>query len=548
METSVSGSAAVSHGNVDDRDYDAFLERLNARILERTNDFKRPLFKTDAPDLFKPYLDLFSDEETRQYHNCHACRRFLELYGSLAVVDDDGRLQSALWDPEDAPPILAAAITMFEKAVRRARIETVFLTSEKVWGQPVTGPWKHMAITNTPRRESWPSYARALWSGVSQAEQIMAEKREDFRTVSRALAEFNLDILEQVVQLLRSDQLYRSDKVLGPAEWLRDVQRQRTAARGNARENVVWKAVATAPAGFCHPRSSMIGTLLADISSGLSFHEVSARFRERMAPSQYQRPQAAPKAGAIERAERLVDTLGIEPSLRRRHLRLDEVAPENVLWKPREAAQRKAGGVFGHLLGLSERNRAAQFITPQITMTWSKFQTEVLATAEQLEMRAPHRGPYCAFVTAADMDAPPILQWDREDARNPVSWYFEDKGAFASRFNVSANMLCKVTAVMLKPTMWQPGFDHFGKGVMLVIDGARDTERAGLALFPEMLKSELHGVRSVIEAHSKSREMEGGDQPNVVAGLMIEAGCTWGLPLRVHTNGRHQDYVLDRWD
>lgn len=540
METSASGSAAVSHGNVDDRDYEAFLERLNTRFMERTNNGTLPLFKTDASDLFTVYLNMFLDADVRQYHNCHSCRRFLELYGSLAVIDDEGRVRSAMWDEADAPAVLAGAIGKLDQLVRRARVETVFLSSDKIWGSPITGQWKHMAITTTPIRYKHP---------IKTAEQAMAEKREEYRIVSRALAEFDLPTLEQVVHLLRSDALYRSDKVLGPAEWLCNLQRERTAAHGAARQNLVWRAVATAPAGFCHPRSSMIGTLLDDLASGMAFHEVSARFHEKMAPSNYQRPKAAPRAGAIAQAEKMVDGLGIQRSLRRRYLRLEEVPQEHLLWTPRRAeeAAERSGGFFSHLKARGAQARPQQLVTPPQTITWVKFSDQVLGDAEQIELRAPSRGSYCSFVTAADPDAPPILQWDTLEKRNPVSWYFEDKGALASRYGLTPARHYQLSAVMLKPTMWQPGFDHFGKGVMFVIDGARDLETAGLALFPETLKSDLHGVRSVIEAHSRSREMEGRDEASV-AGIMVEAGGHWSVPLRVWSRGRQQDYVLDRWD
>lgn len=53
----------------------------------------------------------------------------------------------------------------------------------------------------------------------------------------------------------------------------------------------------------------MIGTLLDDIASGMSFDSVSRRFAEKMHPLQYQRPQAAPSAGNIAQAEKIVEKL-----------------------------------------------------------------------------------------------------------------------------------------------------------------------------------------------------------------------------------------------
>lgn len=42
-----------------------------------------------------------------------------------------------------------------------------------------------------------------------------------------------------------------------------------------------------------------------------------------------------------------------------------------------------------------------------------------------------------------------------------------------------------------------------GASVIFILDGARDTQDARLALFPETLRSEFHGIRATIEAFSK---------------------------------------------
>ena len=53
--------------------------------------------------------------------------------------------------------------------------------------------------------------------------------------------------------------------------------------------------------------------------------------------------------------------------------------------------------------------------------------------------------------------------------------------------------------------MEQAGKEHHGAGVLFVLAGARESRQDGSALFPEILKSEFHGIRSVIEAYSLKR-------------------------------------------
>ncbi|MFK5282546.1 hypothetical protein ACI3PL_23585, partial [Lacticaseibacillus paracasei] len=63
---------------------------MNARFLANCANGTKPLFTTDAEDLWGLYLGTFADPTERQYHNCHACRQFVERFGALATIGDDG--------------------------------------------------------------------------------------------------------------------------------------------------------------------------------------------------------------------------------------------------------------------------------------------------------------------------------------------------------------------------------------------------------------------------------------------------------------------------
>ena len=104
-----------------------------------------------------------------------------------------------------------------------------------------------------------------------------------------------------------------------------------------------------------------------------------------------------------------------------------------------------------------------------------------------------------------------------------------------------------MSAVTLKPSMWGGGCEHQGKGVLFLISGVRETRNPGAALFPEILKAEFHGVRSVLEAYSCGATIEGMGEPHA-AGLMLTPGASWDATVRVWSAGRALDYRLDRWD
>jgi hypothetical protein len=530
-------------------DYEAnyanLLEVIRLHFAAHSRPGAPNVFATDVENLFGIYLDALPSD--RQYHTCHTCRQFIERFGGLVTIEHDGTQQSAIW-PEDLYSstygFYAPAVAAMRAAVEKAKVTGVFYSSEKVWGQPITGNWTHFAVV--------PPAHLVHIDRTKTAFQASAEKREDYRTMITALQEFTLPMVETAVTLLKTDSLYRSEKCLGAAEWLRNLIVARNATKNShTRTNLLWRAVATAPAGFAHPRSSMIGTLLEDIHAGLPFEDVKAKFAAKMHPLQYQRPQAAPTAGAIAQAEKLVEQLGIARSLERRFARVEEL---HTLWRPIWSTQptvAPAAGVFGHLQPKGDAPIPSIKVPTQV-MTWDKFSRTVLPTAERIEILIPTRSSFSAFLTALHADAPPIIQWDREEQRNPVTTYIYTAGSLASTWGLSAGAWGRVTAVSLRPSQWFEQMAHHGEGVMFVIEGARDSnyERSGNALFPETLKSELHAVRSVVEAYSKRAVIHGYEEASA-CGLLF--GKRNGEPfesnrIRVTSKGATLEYSLDRWD
>jgi hypothetical protein len=522
-----------------DRDYDQFVGRLQSEFVARTNNGKEPLFTTAFDNLFELYLNAIPESE-RQYHNCHCCRRFVNEFGGLVTIDDHGDTHSAFWTLTDIPHELRESVKAVIDVVERAKVAGVFLSPSPVYGTAVSfdgkknKTWHHLSIM--------PPGAMRFKDSLQTAHQASAEKLQDFLMVRTALIDFTKQMLEQAVKLLKTESLYRSEKLLGQAEWLLDLKTKPI--------NLLWKAVATAPAGFCHPRSSMIGTLLEDIRSGMEFSQIEKRFAAKMHPLQYQRPQAAPSAGAIAEAEKIVEKLKAAGSLDRRFCRREEVP---AIWIPHEAieVETSEGGVFGHLKPKSSEPQVTDLRMPPISMTWEKFRRTVLPDADQIELYCDgSRNSYGALVTAANPDSPPILQWDSEENRNPVSWYLWHGGSVPAQYGLSGGRFNKIEKICLGPNQWrnEDDFAHQGQRVILLIEGAKETKMAGNALFPEIMRSEFHGIRSVIEAYARSAKIAGMESPHACGLILAKGNDTWDAHLRVTSKGLKTEYKLDRWD
>lgn len=525
--------------------FELFLITMSTRLDFATRG-KVPLFTTSTEGLYDTFLD-YLPLERRQHYNCRSCRRFIERFGGLALISEFGSQDSLLWEhAKDFPSFFRKPVQEMRGSVRRAKVTGVFLSEDKVWGtvsNTTNKPpyvWTHMAIT--------PGRDLVFKKVLLDAGQVMAEKLEEYNMLSRGLAEFPLALVEQAHTLLSSGHLYRSEKCLGVAKFLLDLQRARHNSQNRqALDNLLWHAAAMAPAGFCHVKSGMIGTLLEDIQMGLPFADIQQRFAEKMAPGHYQRPQSPPKAGNILVAEKIVAKLGAENAFLRRFARLEDL---QLLWSPRPQKPVKLAirGMFSHLQ--PGPTPAQQMQQPPITMTWAKFQREALPRAEEIEFLVPTEDDsFVGLVTATNAKAPPILVWDRDDRRNPVSWYFYLKGSPASRWGLRPHTFHRVSGITLQPSMWyqEDAFPQHGKKVFFLLDGAKDLQHGGIGFFPEMLRSEYHEIRKTVEAHMHSTSITDNGKPTA-CGIGLQAGVNWKYTFRVTANGAKLTYILDRWD
>lgn len=522
-------TSEVRQGNTSDVEYDSWILRINKFYAENLSKYN--LFSTSAENLWESYLSAMPDS-IKQYHTCSTCKHFIERYADLVYINDDGSISSAIWNLADTPEEYVPSITAMLTKIERSRIIKPFYSSHVTFGTFETGIWQHIAIKNKT----------IFVSNNCAPHEFAAEKKENFSTVSLALSEWSEKIIASALTILKADALYRSEAVLGQAEWLYKLQIERAKVKGLQKENILWKAIASAPSGFCHPRASMIGTLLDDLKEGKNFDQVAKSFAAKMHPLQYRRPTAAPKAQLILEAEKLVESLGLARSFDRRFARLDEI---QAIWRPKIAEEKKeSAGLFGHLKAKGE-TETPELEVPAQLISFEKFCSKILPEVKELEIYVPQRGNFTATLTAEHEDSPPIFQWDSLGQRNTFSQYVWYGVSSANSWSITAGWT-KVDAIMLAPHMWyDKNLAHMDEYATFVIAKMKETTFRGNALFPESIRSELHGIRSVIEAYSKSAELKGRENQSA-NGLRVQKNSS--VTVRFNQAGVKVVYKIDRWD
>ena len=387
-----------------------FMEKISGLVKKDI-----PLFKTNSVNLWDKYLSSLP-EEGRWHYNCKTCKKFIETYGGLVVIDEDANIKSALWNEVGTPIFFKETVKNLREYVEAREIINVFKTDKTVIGVPMTGVWKHLNIKLLDNSICIND------SRLYSAGQVMARKLEDFQYLSKSLDGYLLYTSRKAVELLESEELYRSEKILGQAKWFLEIKEitDNTKVK-RKRDNLVWYAVAKAPEGFCHVKTSVIGTLLDDIESRVSFEAIKNRFNAKMNPANYMRSQVAPTINQAVQAEKIIEKLGIANSLLRRYAKVDEIPIEEFTWqsdsefKYEEEVPKKLG-IFAHLV---KQKKDESLELPKTVMTWEKFSRTVLPVAKNIEVKVNNQNRLMAMVTATDIEAENILRWN-----NTFSWYY----------------------------------------------------------------------------------------------------------------------------
>ena len=533
-------------------DTDCYAE-FEALLKRKVASAQGPFFKTNGNDkLFDIFLEGLP-EDRRQHYNCNCCRKFMEQYGGLINIDSEGIASSILWtNPiSEFPEFFQKAVESCQRKVFFSRTVGVFLNSEKVWGTPQSGGWSH--FSGRP--------LVVLEDGVKTIRQVAAEKSEDFRILLSSLKTYPKDAVAQVLRILQSGSISRSEIAIGIAEWFAELHESFNQAKSKfSKENIVWLAVVSAPPGYAHINSGMISTLLKGVITRTPIDEIIRKWESMVDPLRYMRPTADLKKGTIDLAEKIVEKLKTSGSLERRFARFDEIIsvwnPSNNIKKEKTAGKK----IFDHLkekLGTT----IAPVDLPEQKITWMKFYQKILPNAEKIEMCVTNqRYPFFSLITAVNEDSPPILQWDDNDLRNPFSWYFYDGGSIPKDWNLpnSFSNWVQVNAVCLMPPHWNGSnkFSHQMQGAMFILEGCKDLQKRSIpkggGFFPSMLRSEYHSIRSVMEAFSLSAPIAGFEESNA-NGICYQKNenCEQTMSIRVKTStsGELMDrYTINRWE
>jgi len=577
-------------------DFTKYVATIQARV-ESILGQGTPIFTTDVQNLWEIYLDGFATLEQRQYHNCNCCKSFIRKYGHLAYVDN-GQLVPLFWDEAEAIDRYKATVSGMVSVLKNASITGVFVSSDKQWGRVFEGGWDHFGFTQPIPYVESPTKA---------AHQAIAEFSENHKMVMHAHATINQNDVKTAITLLESGSLDYGDKYAKSLKWFYSTYR---ASNNNLWQLVASaKPGYYNPAnGMTGALLEMIAAKTDITKLTASWNDMVSPMRYMRAtvdPSDgnlAQAEQIIAKHGLVKSLARRYATLDdiqtfwksndtkkvvsgpvfghLTPKVKKQVIPDLNLPASTMTWENRndlDLHMITPRGEHIYFADMKSRcggwldidmNRSGETVTPVENIRWDKgaapsgtyrvhinnyrfhepsrqptpFKVEIEADGKIYQFGGTCHGQG----TSGNVQIATIV-W--QPGRTIVTGSTNVTSTVSGgNWGVRPGQWVKVNALAKSPNSWDSDEVRSNHHIMFILQGCKDAANGvGRSFFTEMLKSELHPIRSTLEAFAKNAVIEDAES-NSACGLGFTPQVDWNLRLKVMTRDSVREILIDRFD
>jgi hypothetical protein len=395
-------------------DFPKFAKAIEAHFNEMA---KGDLYIVDAVDLFDRYLAAFPEGtnpiyRVRTEHDGSYDKQFIRNVGH--VVKIKGSKIETLWDVKGLPhpyDVVAAALANY---IRSLPIRSIFKTKEGKFSMEsnielkdgVTTKFNHFfcVVPNSHR------------SATPEADK--GTKTTNIGVFRRGLEELTADALETVLDLIKSNGLYRGDEHKRAVTEFLALHRAYPRGGSQAEKDVfLWSNIFMPAALF---RNTVIGTLIVDISAGIDLEAAVRKFESKVAPENYKRPTALITPKMIDDGLAKLRELGLESAVERRFAKISDVSVNNVLFVDNSVKGQMKGGLEGLL------NEAVKPATVDIKhaeeITMDDFLARIVPQASSIDLllQNTHLANFMSLTAPVDPAAGQLFKW-----ANGFAWSYD---------------------------------------------------------------------------------------------------------------------------
>ena len=396
----------------------AHFSSMSANLLARV--------EVTGDDLWAAYLAAFPDGTNPKYrvnteHDGSYDRNFVRKLGNVVSLKDG--VITTIWDAPNLQYPYNVVCESLAEMVRNSKIVSAFRHDVSAVGYVKTTErlengdiktWYHFNA-EIPRR-----YV------TREVDAVVGPINTTVQMGKRALDELKPEAIDTVLDLIKSNSLYRGEEHLQSLTAFRNYQiRYNHLQEHNFPSDDIarwcniflWENQENMINRF---RNTAIGTLVVDLSEGVELAAAVGAFEFKVAPANYKRTTALITEGMVKDAMKTIDTLGLEPALARRHARLQDVSVNNVLWVDSAARDvMKDGGVAELLMAAAAPHN--QYDKGAADIGIEEFLRDVLPKSNSLEVvvKNGQQGNLMSLVAPVNPEAPSLLKWD-----NNFTWTY----------------------------------------------------------------------------------------------------------------------------
>jgi len=392
---------------------------------------KHGLFRVqvDKDQLWDTYLASFPEGSNPMYrqrteHDCQCCKHFIRAVGG--VVSIIGGKLVTLWDLGANAALVGSPYLVVANAmavlVKSCAIDNVFLHNEATVG---TAKSFEQLVEGV---QTWEHYYINLPAEYVMKGELIGPKTSDTRSTHdvmlRSLKEITTDAIETVLDMISQNSLYRGEEHMFAVESFQKLKAAFEDLPGSpkrrdlAADLFVWSQLKI-PASVSRIRSTVIGTLLVDLSEGKDLEDAVKMYESKVAPTNYKRPTALVTKAMIQKAQAKIEELGFTSALERRYATIDDITINNILFADRAAKKVLTGNVFDELVAAVPEKVKSLDKVEEVSI--DKFISDILPKAQSLEVMFENRQAcnLVSLIAPVDPTAKNMFKWG-----NNFSWSY----------------------------------------------------------------------------------------------------------------------------
>lgn len=414
-------------------DFRPFAAAVHARLKQMSE--SKEFYKVNCPDIFDRYLQAFPAGTNptfreRTEHDCQCCKHFIRNLGLLVTIEN-GQVNTVWGDlGELQAPYDVVAATM-HAIVKNSEIESVFRRKETSFGAEKNLD-SHADIT-------WYHFYGKTPRGAvcnSPGEEI-GRIASCFSVFKRGLEELRQSDLDEILELIEQNALYRGEEHKKAVTEFRSLQRK--YAQAVEKDAFIWENINSPAARF---RNTVIGTLAVDLADGVEIEKAVRSFESKVAPANYKRPKALITPSMIEKAVATLKELDLEDSISRRFACIEDISVNDIIFVDNTVISKTKDGITDLLM--QEVRPAKEFkggqeigIEEFIAMRSKKI---------DLILESRHTGNFVSMTAPVNPDSPSLFKWN-----NSFGWAYDGDVADSIKDrvkkaggNVNAKLRCSL--------------------------------------------------------------------------------------------------------